>query len=77
MNYYIQLILLSPLWYLSRGPARKSWSDFKSGLRPHVCSFNYDPTERSPGMYWHCSHPGCNITKIREEDGCCHDFIRH
>lgn len=72
---WVLIILISPIWFLSWWPNKKSWSDFKSGFIKHKCEFDYDnPSYLNTdyiknAKYYRCKHLGCNIGSIKEKDG--------
>lgn len=67
LSYYIQLILLSPLWYFHADKSkRKPWAEFKSGLIKHKCDFEGGEVEikeygGSLYSFRKCKHFGCNM----------------
>lgn len=74
IGYYIQLILVTPFWFFSLSPTKKSWKEFKYGLISHKCEYDYDkPIVEKHGGYEHthfdCKHYGCNIVGVTDEDG--------
>lgn len=73
-GYYLQIILVTPLWFFSLSPTKKSWKEFKYGLISHKCEYDYDkPIVEKSGKYEHthfnCKHYGCNIVSTTDEDG--------
>lgn len=59
--YWVELILLTPLWFYWRSSDKKSWKDFKSGLIKHEHQWDYENPKFNEGFkYYKCKHPGCN-----------------
>lgn len=58
--HHLRLIILTPIWLFYR--PRKTWAEFKSGLRPHKCSFDEVVIENKKGKlvaYNTCTWKGC------------------
>jgi hypothetical protein len=73
-GYYLQIILVTPFWFFSLSPTKKSWKEFKYGMISHKCEYDYDkPIVEKRGGYEHthfdCKHYGCNIVSVTDEDG--------
>lgn len=73
-GYYLQIIFVTPLWFFSLSPTKKSWKEFKYGLISHKCEFDYDnPVTEKHDSYisthFNCKHYGCNIVSHRDENG--------
>lgn len=74
IGYYIQLVLVTPFWFLSLSATKKSWKEFKYGLISHKCEYDYDKpvVEKHKGYehtHFDCKHYGCNIVSVTDEDG--------
>lgn len=74
IGYYIELILVTPFWFLSLSTTKKSWKQFKYGLIKHKCEYDYDkPIVEKHGKYEHthfdCKHYGCNIVGVTDAEG--------
>jgi len=65
----IEIILLSPFWFFSISPTRKTWKEFKSGLIKHICKYDYSRPNYDMGKHYKCEHLGCNIVSVKNEDG--------
>jgi len=72
--WYLQMILVTPLWFFSLSPTKKSWKEFKYGMISHKCEYDYDnPVTEKHDSYlsthFNCKHYGCNIVSHRDENG--------
>ncbi len=72
--YYVQLILLTPLWASRVSDERKTWEEFKGGLISHKHEFDfenpsYDNAVYKTGKHYKCKHLGCNLVEVKNPDG--------
>lgn len=65
----LKIVLLSPFWFFSTSPTRKTWKEFKSGLIKHQCKYDYSKPCYDNGKHYKCEHIGCNIVSVKNEDG--------
>jgi hypothetical protein len=64
--FYIQLVLLTPIWFFYRGSQKKHWAEFKSGLMKHEHYWDYSKPITSGINYYPCKHLGCNYVYFKE-----------
>jgi len=69
LSMKLQILFLSPFWFFSTSPSRKTWEEFKSGLIKHECKYDFSKPCYDNGKYYKCEHLGCNIVEVRNEDG--------
>ena len=63
-------ILLSPFWFLSTSPTKKTWKEFKSAFIEHTCKYDFSkPCYDGTFKHYKCKHLGCNIVEVQNEDG--------
>jgi len=63
IGYYIDLYIMTPFWYMSVSPTRKSWVEFKNGLISHKHEWSEEKRfdARYGWCYRSCKHTGCFV----------------